>query len=143
MRGTLLRVEDLVHADGEIREEAGGRPLAAMEDARISRIELAIVLCISLGHVHNEHAFCSGLLHEIDGTFLRTIELPSGLTILWEHLGMLDKQSYRDSWAWKLDWYRQNGFKLGENLFTTEDNAAGGLDQAGITKVAQEIDSLL
>jgi hypothetical protein len=56
---------------------------------------------------------------------------------------MLDKQSYRDSWAWKLDWYSQNGFKLGEDLFTTEDDVAGGLDQTAITKVAQEIDSLL
>jgi hypothetical protein len=67
----------------------------------------------------------------------------AGDPVIWEHLGMLDKQSYRDSWAWKLDWYNQNGFKLGENLFTTEDDVSGGLDQTEITKVAQEIDSLL
>lgn len=68
---------------------------------------------------------------------------PAGDPLIWEHLGMLNKQSYRDSWAWKLEWYTQNGFKLGENLFTTEDDASGGLDQTDITKVAQKIDSLL
>lgn|GEM_PF-2089452 len=37
----------------------------------------------------------------------------------------------------------QNGFKLGENLVTTEADPAGGLDQGELTRVAQEIDDLL
>jgi len=66
-----------------------------------------------------------------------------GDPIIWEHLGMLDKEIYRSSWEWKLEWYKQNGFTLGDNLFTTEDDPAGGLDQEALTKVAKEIDALL
>jgi hypothetical protein len=67
----------------------------------------------------------------------------SGDPIIWEHLGMLDKESYRRSWEWKLEWYERNGYHLGENLFTTEDDPSGGLDQTKITQVAQEIEDLL
>jgi hypothetical protein len=67
----------------------------------------------------------------------------AGDPIIWEHLGMLDKESYRLSWDWKLEWYGLNGYRLGENLFTTEDDKSGGLDQTEITRVAQEIDGLL
>ena len=38
---------------------------------------------------------------------------------------MLDKESYRQSWEWKLEWYDQNGFTLGENLFTTAGRRVG------------------
>jgi hypothetical protein len=66
-----------------------------------------------------------------------------GDPIIWEHLGMLGKESYRKSWEWKLEWYAVNGFVVGENLFTTEDDSSGGLDQAQLTKTAQEIDAFL
>jgi hypothetical protein len=49
----------------------------------------------------------------------------------------------RKSWEWKLEWYATNGFVVGENLFTTEDDSSGGLDQAQLTRTAQEIDALL
>ncbi len=67
----------------------------------------------------------------------------AGDPIIWEHLGMLGKESYRRSWDWKLAWYEENGYRLGGNLFTTEDDPSGGLDQKKITRVAQEIDGLL
>ena len=60
----------------------------------------------------------------------------AGDPIIWEHLGMLDKESYRASWEWKLEWYTENDFVLGKNLFTTEDDPAGGLDQGELTRVA-------
>ena len=63
----------------------------------------------------------------------------AGDEIVWEHLGMLDKSSYRASWDWKLKWYADNAFELGTNLFTTEDGPDGGLDQNAITEVAQRI----
>jgi hypothetical protein len=66
-----------------------------------------------------------------------------GDPIIWEHLGLLDKESYRKSWEWKLEWYEKNGYDLGKNLFTTEDGSSGALEQAQITKVANEIDALL
>jgi hypothetical protein len=56
---------------------------------------------------------------------------------------MLGKKSYRESWEWKLDWYEKNGFVLSEDLFTTEGDPSGGLDQEQLTKVAKEIDKLL
>lgn len=33
----------------------------------------------------------------------------SGRTIYWEHLGMLEKKSYREKWERKLAWYIKNG----------------------------------
>jgi len=67
----------------------------------------------------------------------------AGDPIIWEHLGMLNKESYRRSWEWKLEWYRLNGFVPGRNLFTTEDDASGGLDQAELTQAAASIDRLM
>lgn len=63
-----------------------------------------------------------------------------GDPIIWEHLGMLNKQSYRESWEWKLQWYAENGYELGKNLFTTEDGPDGGLDQSSIEAVARRIE---
>ena len=57
--------------------------------------------------------------------------------------GCSASESYREAWEWKLEWYADNGFALGKNLFTTEDDPAGGLDQAALTKIAEEIDALL
>ncbi|WP_175511553.1 AAA family ATPase [Alicyclobacillus macrosporangiidus] len=64
---------------------------------------------------------------------------PAGGLILWEHLGLLANPDYRQAWEKKLDWYRQNGFELGHNLFTTEDDANGGLDSTLVRQVAEQI----
>lgn len=40
--------------------------------------------------------------------------------IIWEHLGMLDDKNYYHHWKQKEAWYLEEGFKLGETLFTTE-----------------------
>lgn len=63
----------------------------------------------------------------------------AGDPIVWEHLGMLGKKSYRESWEWKLQWYADNGFEIGKNLFTTEDAPDGGLDQQSITSTAETV----
>jgi hypothetical protein len=34
----------------------------------------------------------------------------AGEVILWEHLGRMDRASYREGWAWKKNWYSLNGF---------------------------------
>jgi len=65
----------------------------------------------------------------------------SGDPIVWEHLGMLNKQSYVESWEWKLQWYADYGYEQGKNLFTTEDTPDGGLDQTSITEVARTIEA--
>jgi ATP-dependent exoDNAse (exonuclease V) alpha subunit len=68
---------------------------------------------------------------------------PSGDPIVWEHLGMLTRDDYRQSWERKLDWYLQNGFVEGANLFTTRDDEKGGLDSEDVSRVAEQIKDLL
>ena len=63
----------------------------------------------------------------------------TGRTIYWEHLGMLQRPSYRRKWATKLAWYRSHGvlpFKEGGGpdgtLVTTEDGEDGSISSADI-----------
>jgi hypothetical protein len=66
----------------------------------------------------------------------------AGDVIIWEHLGMLNRDDYRRGWEWKRAWYDDNGFKLGENLFTTQDDDHGGLDSGPIEQTAECIRKL-
>ncbi len=68
---------------------------------------------------------------------------PAGDRILWEHLGLLVREDYRRAWEWKREWYEQNGFHLGQNLFTTQDDERGGLDSAVVRETAERIKALL
>lgn len=63
--------------------------------------------------------------------------------ILWEHLGMLDKEDYRQRWNAKLAWYEANGFTQGIDLFITRDDPDGGLDSQRLRKTADYIHSLV
>jgi hypothetical protein len=67
----------------------------------------------------------------------------AGDLVLWEHLGMMTRDDYRRDWDRKREWYEQNGFVLGENLLTTEDDEQGGLDSRAVKKVAEKIQSLI
>jgi hypothetical protein len=68
---------------------------------------------------------------------------PAGDTIVWEHLGMLHKDDYRESWERKLQIYNEQGFTEGVNLFTTRDDERGGLDSNTVAEVAETIKALL
>jgi hypothetical protein len=61
----------------------------------------------------------------------------AGDLILWEHLGMLDRDDYQRGWAWKKEWYSKNGFELGKNLFTTEEGP--GLDMSQVAEIAKTV----
>ena len=63
----------------------------------------------------------------------------AGEPIIWEHLGMLNRADYLESWERKKVWYSKNGFKEGENLFTSSDDDQGGLDSKKVRKVAEQI----
>ena len=52
----------------------------------------------------------------------------AGDIILWEHLGRLDQAKYREGWEWKQQWYMQNGFKEGKNLFTSTEEQIWDID---------------
>ena len=67
----------------------------------------------------------------------------AGDVIVWEHLGMLDRDDYRRGWEWKEAWYGSNGYTLGNNLFTTQEDDRGGLDSRVIQATAECILRLL
>jgi hypothetical protein len=67
-----------------------------------------------------------------------TITLPSGLIVVWEHLGMLDQESYRDAWNRKKIWYILNGLDHSD-LYVTNDTQASGIDSHQIAAVADDI----
>lgn len=46
-----------------------------------------------------------------------------GRTWYWEHLGMLDKASYRTGWEQKQQWYKDNGYW--SQVITSEDRSGG------------------
>ncbi len=68
---------------------------------------------------------------------------PAGDLIILEHLGMLTLPSYKFDWEKKLKFYEDNGFKLGVNLFTTEDKPNGAIDSIEIDKTLGKIQNLL
>jgi hypothetical protein len=61
----------------------------------------------------------------------------AGDVFIWEHLGMLNRDDYAKSWAWKQQWYSTNGFTEGQNLFTTSET--DGIDMASIDAVAHAV----
>jgi len=61
----------------------------------------------------------------------------AGDIVVWEHLGMMDREDYRRGWEWKREWYERNGFIEGVNLFATDE--VGGLDTSKIAAVADAI----
>ncbi|UGS38524.1 ATP-dependent DNA helicase [Capillimicrobium parvum] len=134
---------------GVVREDAEQTPYAEhlihrLADGRMVRSKSELAIAIELqrlglwGQCEYERVLEGtarpGRLRP-DFTFIDA----AGDPLVWEHLGMLSKRSYQQSWEWKLQWYADNGFELGKNLFTTQDDASGGLDQPAITEVAERI----
>lgn len=76
-----------------------------------------------------------------------TIEDPdTGVTWLWEHLGMLGKPDYDEKWGLKQKWYRENGVKPAEEgggevatlITTTEKNGIDHDQIAGLIRLIKE-----
>lgn len=63
--------------------------------------------------------------------------------IVWEHLGMLDNPEYKKRWRIKQQWYEDNDFILGVNLFVSRDQPDGSLDSQVLRKQALLVRSLL
>ena len=64
-------------------------------------------------------------------------ETDSGELILWEHLGMLDREDYQKGWEKKRAWYAANGYVEDENLFTSSEGP--GLDMSLVAAVASRV----
>jgi hypothetical protein len=71
-----------------------------------------------------------------DGTFYRPdfVITWNGDEWYWEHLGMLDKEEYRNHWNAKKEWYEKNGFS--DRLITTKEEK--GFDSKRIDKTIKE-----
>jgi ATP-dependent exoDNAse (exonuclease V) alpha subunit len=65
----------------------------------------------------------------------------AGDVIVWEHLGLLDRDDYRRGWEWKRKWYAANGYVEGETLFTTAEDP--GLDMNDVRTVASRVKEAL
>lgn len=70
----------------------------------------------------------------------------SGLSIFWEHCGMLHVPNYRRRWEEKLAWYKSHGIVpraegAGSRgtLVITRDNPDGSIDSSKITSVLEEV----
>lgn len=73
-----------------------------------------------------------------------TIPTSADELIILEHLGMLHKPSYREDWDIKKQFYENNGFVLGENLFVTTEDESGGIDSEIINeKIIKKIKSII
>jgi exodeoxyribonuclease V alpha subunit len=59
-----------------------------------------------------------------------------GKTFYWEHLGMLNVESYRKEWEQKEKWYKDNN--LVKQLITSQDGLDGSIDSLTIQKTAKE-----
>jgi hypothetical protein len=76
-----------------------------------------------------------------------TIDSPeTGVTVFWEHLGMLSDPSYRERWQRKLAWYRALGVKPLEEdggsagvLVSSEDDVHGGINSGKIERLARKV----
>jgi len=77
-----------------------------------------------------------------------------GKKFYWEHLGLLNVPSYRESWTRKRKWYEETmglpvvgpGAPSGEEIepepspivITSRDSAEGGIDQKDLHELAEE-----
>jgi hypothetical protein len=146
---TIRRNTNLFH--GSVREEPDQPPYAdklihRAEKGHMVRSKSELVISNILYTMRIEYYYERPFEGEItsgrkrpDFSFID----PAGNLILWEHLGMLDLRSYRRGWEAKRAWYEQNGYQLGVNLFTTEEDDRGALDSQQIKALAQRIQALL
>jgi hypothetical protein len=65
----------------------------------------------------------------------------AGDVYIWEHLGMLDRPDYARSWEWKKAWYESNGFREGDNLFTSTESDVH--DMTEIASIASKVQAAL
>ena len=73
-------------------------------------------------------------------------DMESGVTVYWEHCGMLHVPSYRRRWEEKLAWYKSKGILPHEQgggtkgtLVITRDEPNGSIDSAKITKLLEQV----
>jgi len=73
-------------------------------------------------------------------------DVESGITVYWEHLGMMADPYYRHRWEQKQRWYRDQGIVVWEKgggpngtLVTSQDSDRGGIDSGAIERLIDEV----
>lgn len=136
---------------GAVRERATSVPYA---ENLIHRTDKGHMVRSKSELVIANKLFAMGVEYEFERPYEGTVERhvlwpdftfvdPAGDPIIWEHLGLLHRDDYRQGWEWKRAWYEKHGFVLGKTLFTTQDDARGGLDSQAIQATADAIKKLL
>jgi len=136
---------------GVVREQSTEVPYAdhlihRTEKGHMVRSKSELVIANMLHHLGIDYEYERVLEGEDDHRRLRpdfSFIDAAGDLIVWEHLGMLGRSDYRRGWEWKKEWYRKNGYVLGENLFTTEDDERGGLDSEVVRRTANRVEELI
>jgi hypothetical protein len=59
----------------------------------------------------------------------------NGKVLYWEHLGMLQRSSYKANWEWRRSWYYKCGF--GDSLIISRDGEDGSIDAQTIEAIAR------
>jgi hypothetical protein len=140
-RSEVARRNSNLFAPG-IRHEAEGIPYAEHLIHRTTRGELVRSKSeLAIANYLHSRGLAYRYERPVEGTVAPgkmrpdfTFETDAGDLLLWEHLGMLDRPDYRRAWEWKREWYHQNGFNEGENLFTTTEGP--GMDMGSVENVA-------
>jgi len=131
------RMESKAHADNLIHRT---------EKGHMVRSKSELVIANMLFRMGMDYRYERPLEGTTDKHILHpdfTFDTAAGEPILWEHLGMLSRPDYKAGWEWKKKWYKDNGFVMKKNLFSTEDDEKGGLDSKSISAVAEAIKKLL
>lgn len=97
-KGSLFMQEGLIHLTSD------GRAVRSMSELVVAEALISVGQDFS----YEKPLRLGGEIRYPDFTIEDEI---SGRTIYWEHLGMLEKKSYRDKWDKKLAWYIKNGVK--------------------------------
>jgi hypothetical protein len=135
--------------DEDLRTEAGARPSKDRYAAHLiyrtsrgelvrSKSELLIAEKLNaLGITYQYERFLEGTTRpgrlRPDFSFIDD----AGNVILWEHLGRMDRADYRAGWDWKQQWYSQNGYAEGRNLFISTEEQIRDIEF--IDKMAKKI----
>jgi len=133
-----------------VRRETGGVPYAEHLIHRTVRGELVrskseVIIANLLHGAGIDYSYerelsgtaSHGTVHP-DFTFID----PAGDVLVWEHLGMLDREDYRASWERRRAWYAANNFHEGANLFISEESG-GGLDSSKLSEQVARIRDLV
>ena len=63
----------------------------------------------------------------------------AGDLLIWEHFGRMDDPQYVKGHDWKMQWYADNDFTVGSNLFVTEEKSTSGLDSTAFDSIVASI----